>query len=340
MKQVFPIRSAIAAGLGAWLALAATAAAPQAAAAQDVPDQWQRAFPKTDFSQHAVAYDSIMSGGVPRDGIPAIDDPSFVSASTQADTLGAEEPVIALTLGGEARAYPLRILTWHEIVNDTVAGQPVAVTYCPLCNAAIVFDARLGEQRLDFGTTGKLRHSDLVMYDRQTETWWQQFTGKGIVGEHTGKHLKVLPSRLTAWQDFLTQHPDGRVLVPNNPRIRPYGRNPYKGYDTAERPALYRGPMPEKMPAMGRVVVVDETAWDLRLLRAKERIESGDLVLKWRPGQASALDSSSIAEGRDVGSVVVQRQTADGLKDTPYDVTFAFVFKAFHPEGTWHVQGE
>lgn len=329
------IRSTLTLGavLTAWLALA-TAAWAQA------PGSWTRAFPETDFTQHSVELDSIMSGGVPKDGIPSIDEPAFEAAQARRDWLAPTEPVIGLEVGGDARAYPLRVLTWHEIVNDSVGGQPVAVTFCPLCNAAIVFDARVKGQHLTFGTTGKLRHSDLVMYDRQTGTWWQQFTGIGIVGELTGTMLEMLPARLESWESFLERHPDGRVLVPNGPNARPYGRNPYAGYDSASSPFLYRGPMPEKMPAMSRVVVVGDEAWDLRLLQDKGRVETATHVIEWRAGQNSALDTADIGQGQDVGNVIVREKTDDGLKDAVYDVTFAFVFKAFHPEGTWHVKGD
>ena len=320
--------------LAAWLALAA---APAFAA--EVPNHWERVFPETDFSQHSIDLDSIQEGGVPRDGIPAIDDPQFEPAAAREDWLAETEPVIGLAINGDARAYPLRVLTWHEIVNDTVGGRAVAVTYCPLCNSAMVFDARLAGQRLTFGTTGKLRNSDLVMYDRQTESWWQQFTGTGIVGEHTGTRLEVLPSRLESWARFRARHPDGKVLVPRHPDFRKYGQNPYAGYDRRDRPLMFRGELPEVMPAMGRVVVVGDTAWDLRLVREKQRIATDDgLVITWTAGQNSALDARDIAEGRDVGNVVVRRRTAEGLADVAYEVTFAFVFKAFHPDGTWHVK--
>jgi hypothetical protein len=307
-----------------------------------VPASWNRAFPETDFARHAVPYDEIRSGGVPKDGIPSIDDPQFVPAQQRKDWLAGTEPVIGLSIDGDARAYPLRILTWHEIVNDTVGGQPVAVTYCPLCNAAIVFEAEVDgvDQRLTFGTTGKLRHSDLVMYDRQTGTWWQQFSGRAIVGELTGQSLTFVPARLESWNNFLARHPDGRVLVPSDPNARPYGRNPYAGYDEASSPFLYSGPMPEEMPAMARVVVVGEEAWDLRLLRDEGRVETDTHVITWEAGQNSALDASQIRRGRDVGNVVVQKKTGDGLRDAVYDVTFAFVFEAFHPDGTWHVRDE
>jgi Protein of unknown function (DUF3179) len=148
------------------------------------PEKWRRAeWPRTDFSQSSVDLGEIKSGGPPKDGIPAIDNPRFeqlVGGRTEgwATALADVEPVISLTIEDDARAYPLRVLTWHEIANDVVGGVPVAVTYCPLCNAALVFERTLDGRVLDFGTTGKLRHSDLVMYDRQTESWWQQFAGR------------------------------------------------------------------------------------------------------------------------------------------------------------------
>ena len=300
--------------------------------ARATPERWQPAWPKTDFSKAAVPFDEILSGGPPKDGIPAIDDPRFVPVA-QAQDLAPTEPVIGLEIDGDARAYPLRILTWHEIVNDTVGGTPVAVTYCPLCNAAIVFDRRVDGAATTFGTTGLLRHSDLVMYDRATESWWQQFLGEAIVGVQTGKRLALIPARLESWADFTARFPQGRVLVPGDPSLRPYGANPYVGYDSAARPFLYDGSLPQGIAPMARVVAIGDEAWSLDLLRREGRIESGDLVLTWTPGQASALDSRAIAEGRDVGNVVVQRRGPEGLSDVAYDVTFAFVFHAFRPEG-------
>ena len=139
------------------------------------PNFWKYEWPKTDFSKSSVEFIEILSGGPPKDGIPSIDDPKFLPIN-EVDGLNAKESVISVKVKGVVKAYPLRILMWHEIVNDTIGDVPIAVTYCPLCNAAIVFDRRLeGGKTLDFGTTGKLRNSDLIMYDRQTETWWQQY---------------------------------------------------------------------------------------------------------------------------------------------------------------------
>jgi hypothetical protein len=300
------------------------------------PDVWRMEWPDTDFSRHTVDFGEIMSGGPPKDGIPSIDDPDFEPVAKMTDLPG-REPVVGLSVNGVARAYPLRILTWHEIVNDVIGGVPVAVTYCPLCNAAIVFDRRLDGQVLEFGTTGKLRNSDLVMYDRQTESWWQQFLGRAIVGELTGKELAILPARLESWDSFKTRHPEGEVLVQGFSFRRPYGNNPYEGYDTSRRPFLYRGEFPEGIAPMAYVIAVGEQAWSLELLRREGRLETDELVLSWTPGAASALDTRRIAEGRDIGNVVVQGKAADGaLADVAYDLTFAFVFHAFRPDGTIH----
>ena len=167
---------------------------------------------KTDFSRHSVPYSEVFSGGVPRDGIPPIDDPKFTTPEQANGWLGEQEPVIAFELNGDARAYSLQILTWHEIVNDLVGDVPVAVTFCPLCNSAIVFDRRLEGIVYDFGVSGNLRNSDLIMWDRQTESWWQQFTGEAIVGELAGKRLTFIPASIISWADFKAANPEGKVL--------------------------------------------------------------------------------------------------------------------------------
>ena len=300
------------------------------------PARWRaQGWNKTDFGKTSIDYSEILSGGPSKDGIPSIDNPKF-AALKEVSSLGGMEPVIGLEINGDARAYPLRVLIWHEIVNDKIGGTPVTVTYCPLCNSALVFDRRLDGKLLDFGTTGKLRNSDLVMYDRQTESWWQQFTGTGIVGEYTGKELKTIPARLESFDNFRARHPDGKVLVPNNEGMRRYGKNPYAGYDTASAPFLYSGDMPEDINPMARVVVVKvggkPQAVTLELLREKGEVKLGPVLLKWRKGQNSALDTSEIAKGRDVGNVLAQRKSASGMEDVVYDVTFAFVFHAFHPK--------
>ncbi len=298
---------------------------------------------KTNFEVRSIDLGEIMSGGPPKDGIPPIDDPKFKPLSAISH-LADTEPVVSVIIGEDARAYPLQVLMWHEIVNDTVGGVPVSVTFCPLCNAAVVFDRRLEGMVLDFGTTGRLRHSDLVMYDRQTESWWQQFLGEAIVGDLTGKVLKMIPSRLESFARFRDRAPGGRVLVPNDPSGRRYGANPYANYDSSPRPFLYRGAGPKEIAPLARVVTVESAsggreAWSLDLLRERRRIETETgLVLTWEPGQNSALDSEWIAEGTDVGNVVVQRKSGRGYEDVVYGVDFAFAFHAFYPDGPIHVR--
>lgn len=297
---------------------------------------WENAWPKTDFGRKSVDLSEIRSGGPGKDGIPAIDTPRFVStkdAVAEKRYIG-NEPVIGVTINGDIRAYPLQFLMWHEIVNDTVGGVPVSVAYCPLCNSAIVFDRRIGGQVLDFGTTGNLRKSDMVMYDRQTESWWQQFLGEAIVGKMTGNRLKALPARVESFARFAARAPGGKVLVPTGDVRRPYGTNPYAGYDSASRPFLYQGDLPKGIAPMAYVLAVGDEAWSLDLIRREKRIEKGELIITWEPGQASALDASDIFAGRDIGNIVVQRKTAAGLVDEVHDLTFAFVFHAFVRGGT------
>ena len=307
------------------------------AVARAGPEEWRREWPRTDFSRHSLPYDEFVSGGPPKDGIPAIDHPPFVSVA-EARGLVPHEPVISVAIGGEARAYPLGVMIWDEIVNDTVGGMPIAVTWCPLCNSSVVFDRRAGGRTLSFGTTGKLRNSDLVMYDRETESWWQQFGGDCIVGTLLGAELKYLPARVESVERFRTRFPHGRVLVPPDPEGRDYGRNPYAGYDSAVRPFLYRGSLPQGVPPLARVVSVGGEAWTLDLVKSRRRLEVGDLVITWELGQSSPLDAAQIDAGQDIGNVVVQRRTARGLEDAVYDVSFAFAFHAFHPQAPIHVK--
>lgn len=296
---------------------------------------WRVEWPKTDFSKKSVDLGEIMSGGPPKDGIPAIDNPTFVPASN-VDDIGPNEPVVRFGVDDDIRAYPLRILIWHEIVNDMVGDKPVTITYCPLCNSAVVFDRRVGKKVLDFGTTGKLRKSDLVMYDRQTESWWQQFIGTAIVGKMTGTELKMLPSRVESFKRFRETAPGGKVMVPAFGSFRPYGMNPYRGYDTSARPFLYQGSMPKGIKPLAYVLAVGKQAWSLDMLRKQKKIEKDGLVITWEPGQNSALDAASINGGRDIGNVRVQRKTAKGMQDVVHDLTFAFVFHAFVEGGVIH----
>lgn len=278
----------------------------------DTPPAGAAAEFTTDFTRHNVDYSEILSGGPPKDGIPAIDRPVFESV-TSADTwLKSQEPVISFEIGGDARAYPLQILIWHEIVNDTIAGTPILVSFCPLCNTAIAFERTVNNDVLNFGTTGRLRYSNLIMYDRQTESWWQQASGHAIAGQFSGTQLTFLPAPIVSWQEFKTRFPQGRVLSRETGYERPYGNNPYQGYDDIRRsPFLYRGPKtPDQLPAMARILAVDlngesvaypfETLESVRVIN--DTVGNHPMAVFWAPGTASAVDAPQVASGRDVGS--------------------------------------
>jgi hypothetical protein len=268
---------------------------------------------RTDRLRHTVLLEEIVSGGPPKDGIPALDHPQFISVSQADDWLSPREPVVVLTDGDEAKAYPLQILIWHEIVNDVVGKRPVAVTYCPLCNTALAFDRRLDGRVLDFGTTGSLRHSDLVMYDRQTESWWQQATGEAIGGQLAGRNLEFISAPLVSWATFKGAYPSGLVLSRRTGFDRPYGDNPYARYDDPRGSPIasfFRGRRDERLPAMERVVAVslngEDVAYSFRGLKQRpainDQVGGVPIVVLWAPGTASALDDSRVAQGRDVGS--------------------------------------
>jgi hypothetical protein len=306
-----------------------------------------REWPKTDFSRRTVDLAEIQSGGPPKDGIPAIDRPRFVGARAAQAWLRAEEPVIVLRAGREVRAYPLQILMFHEIVNDELAGRPLAVTFCPLCNASIVFERRLGERLLDFGTTGRLRHSDLVMYDRQTESWWQQFTGTGIVGQYAGARLQRVPSEIVSFGEFSAAHPLGLVLSRETGHARPYGRNPYVGYDDIRQSPFLLSSSPDpRLPPMERVLSVSaggrHRLYPLSLLEkhpvANRSLAGLDYVIFAKPGMASPLDRRDIAQGRPIPAATAFERRLEGrlLEFAHRDGRFVDV----HSGSEWNILGE
>ena len=318
-------------GLGLAVLTAISTASPGLAQ----PDQWRSEWPDTDFTRTTVPdWSEVISGGPPKDGIPAISDPSFIPVP-QETRIEDPEPVIAVELDGQTpRAYPIRYLIWHEIVNDRIGNTPVAVTFCPLCNSGPTFDRRVGGRTLSFGVSGKLRNSDMIMYDRETQSWWQQAVGIGIAGVMTGAELKQLPTWMESWAEFRARNPQG--LVMDEPAMRrDYGANPYRGYDSARRPFLYNGEdPPHGISPLARVVRVGDSAWPVERIRESGAISENGLRITWAAGQASALDTARIAEGRDVGTIRV-RDTAG--RDVPHDVMFAFAFDAFWPEGRWMI---
>jgi hypothetical protein len=332
--------------VGLWIVSVAPGARAQSSLPPDAPPALQQF--DTAYSKHNIDLSTLMSGGPPKDGIPSVDNPSFVSVGEASNWVSPEEPVILLEHKGTARAYPLQILTHHEIVNDRVAGTPVAVTFCPLCYSALVFERTLDGEPVEFGVSGLLRNSDLVMYDRKTETLWQQLTGKAIVGDLAGRTLTQIPSQIVSFRQFGETHPDGAVLSRDTGHDRPYGRNPYAGYDDIDnKPFAYRGPTDDRLPPMAKVVAVtigDRYKAYPHSKTEKKRVlhdtvAGRPLAVFHAPGAVSALDAAEIAESKETGSTGVFDRRVDGRT-----LTFSYVddgrFEDEDTESTWTVTGK
>lgn len=266
----------------------------------------------------------IVEGGPPPDGIPSIDDPRFVDVETADEWLATHEPVVYVEIGGEVKAYPVQILIWHEIVNDTVGGIPITVTYCPLCNSAISYVREVNGSATTFGTSGRLYASALVMYDRATESLWTHFDGRAVLGVLAGSQLERVSSPLLGWTDFKTAFPDARILDrASTGHYLPYGENPYPQYDNPNsEPLNFHEALDGRAAAKQRVVGVEldgfAKAWSLEsvsggdALATNTKIEGRSVVIFWKSGQASALESQLVVSGRDVGSVAVFSPVVDG----------------------------
>ena len=318
------------------------------AADADAPDwPWERAAGGEDVPAE-VPLDEIVSGGPPPDGIPPIDDPVFESVDEADDWLEANDPLMVVDHNDEVRGYPLAVLTFHEIVNDELGGDPVVVTYCPLCNSGLVFDAEVDGQVLDFGTSGRLWRSNLVMYDRDSRSLWSQFTGEAIVGDRVGQQLERLPMQMVGFAELADRWPDAPVLSRDTGHERPYGQNPYSGYEDGD-PFLFDGETDEALAQMDRVVAAGEdddplaVPWD-RL--TEEQVVHTDIggepvVVLWAPGAASALDDATISDGQEVGQTGVFDAEVNGR-----ELTFAPAddedgrFVDEQTGSTWRITGE
>jgi hypothetical protein len=315
---------------------------------EDVLFPWDRVDPVVldgfDFGQ-------VISGGPPPDGIRPIDDPCFDDVATADRWLEPQSPVMVVEIGDDRRAYPLAIMTQHEIVNEVVGGRPLVVTYCPLCNSGLAFERTVDGAVLDFGTSGRLFQANLIMYDRQTKTLWTQFTGRAVVGaDHVGTELERIPTSLLAWEDFRTAAPDGVVLSPESEPDRDYGRNPYTGYEDSGDQFLFEGDRDDRLPPNTRVVGLgtdrDPVAIALDHLREELvvdlEVDGRPVTVWWSPGQASALDRATVDGGRDVGSTVAFSPVLDA------DTTLTFIprdqstgtFRDEQTGSTWNLLGE
>lgn len=302
---------------------------------------------KTDTSKKSIELSELKSGGPPKDGIPAINKPNFISSEEADSWIDPDEPVISFQLNGTARAYPLQILIWHEIVNDNIGEIPVLVTFCPLCYSAIVFDRRIDGETHQFGVSGFLRHSDMIMFDRKTESLWQQFTGEAIVGDYTGKELEILPSQIISYQQFKEAHPEGEILSKNTGVDRPYGRNPYSGYDDVNNTPFLAGDIEDdRLKPLQKVIGVrvrdQQKAYPYPISKSEEVIndELADkaIVIFHVEGARSALDAPEISDSRKDGSTGAYSRTVNGEALTFYND--GSEIKDRETDSTWDITGE
>jgi len=280
------------------------------------PGKW-----RTDLSRKSIDLAELKMGGPAKDGIPAVDRPLFVSPQPASSWVDPKEPVLVIEHGGEARAYPLQILVWHELVNDQIRDLPIAVTYCPLCNSAVVFDRRVDGKVYDFGVSGMLHQSNLILYDRQTDSLWQQFTGEAIVGTLTGRILKIVRSQTTSFDTFSRVFPRGKVLSRETGYRREYGQTPYAGYEFGNRLMMpVRIDSPARQAPLERIVTVTSDdkgkAYPVGLLRHQgsvaDRVGKKRFVIFFQQGMVTPLDQSHIAASRDVGAAAVFSPEVEG----------------------------
>lgn len=304
----------------------------------------------TDWARRTVDLSTLAAGlqyNDPRDGIPPIDEPRFEPLSSATNWIDDVEPGAVVVIDDDARFYPLAIMTRHEIVNDRFGDQPIAVTYCPLCNSAVAFDRRVDGQVLRFGVSGLLRNSDLVMWDDASTSLWQQLTGDGIVGRFAGTSLTPVSSRIMSFAQFADAYPDGWSLASDQGFGSSYGSNPYVGYSSQSGPigAFFNGSPDDRLPALERVVGVrtdgGNKAFPFSSLSevgvVNDQVGTTNVAVFWGSGTTDALDGSSIASSRDIGTGVAYDRTVDG--DTLTFERTADGFRDAETGTTWSIAG-
>ncbi|MBD80876.1 MAG: hypothetical protein CL840_18310 [Crocinitomicaceae bacterium] len=289
-----------------------------------VPYKWN-----TDTSKRNIVLSELISV-LPRHSFPTINYPDFLEKESGLASFYQYEPVIAVSINGESKAYPMNMLTMHEMSNDSLGGIPILPTYCPLCNSSVVYDRRLTykgkEYVFEFEVSGMLRNSDMVMADKQTETWWQQLTGKGLVGELSGVELKVIPSMVISVREFFERYPDGKILSPKNGTSseEQYGTNPYESYDNQLNKPYSRyydySKLDKRLPAMERVIDLEgKNGYKIYPYSAiaqkgviNDSYDDKNIVIFYKPGLISILDQKDISKSKAVGSVTMFSSEVDG----------------------------
>lgn len=261
-----------------------------------------------DLSDLRIPRGDIRSGGPGKDGIPAILNPKFVKAN-RAQFLRKDDIVIGYSAGGQTRAYPLRILVWHELVNDTVGGTPIVVSYCPLCATAMVFARRAGGKNLTFGVSGLLYESDVLMYDRQTDSLWSQLKMQAVAGPMAGTKLTWLPSEQMSWEAWRKKYPGSEVLSTETGFPRNYGHTPYKGYqssgDTMFPVTKYRNELPQKTLVIGVIVNGVAKAYPLDNLTSLRDTVGGQAIRIQYDGKAKHATVRKASSGELIPAVTV-----------------------------------
>jgi len=318
---------------------------------KNIPFNW-----KTDTTKSKIDLAEITMV-LPRHSFPTINYPKFINKTEGLKSFFAKEPVMAVEVNGIAKGYPLNMLTVHEISNDTISGIPILATYCPLCNSGVVYDRRLNfkgkDYLLEFEVSGMLRKSDIVMADKQTESFWQQLIGTAIVGQFAGAELKIIPSLIISVEEFFNRYPDGLILSKNtgNNEIESYyGQNFYKKYDSKGAKPYDRyfnnQELDKRIPPMERVVDVTSkgrykiyTYTDIATEKVlNDEFNSKKVVLFYQPGSVSILDEKDISKSKDVGMVTVFSRNIDNKT-----LTFrkdAAAFKDDQTNSTWDITGK
>jgi len=312
--------------------------------------QTASAFWTTDWTNATIDISELragLGGSDTRDGIPPLDNPKYETVDEAGEWLGDNEPGALVQVDGDAWFYPLAIMTSHEIVNDVLGETPVAVTYCPLCNTAIAYDRRVGDDTLRFGVSGLLRKSDLVMWDELTTSLWQQITGEGIVGQFAGVQLEPVSTSIVSFGQLRESFPEALSLSPDTGFARRYGTNPYVSYSSGQGPisSFFVDELDDRLPALSRIVGVSfdgvDRAYPFDLLTAakvvNDTVGSTPIAVFWGGDTADALDANVIAESAPIGTAVAYDRVVNGT-----ELTFTADGENFVDDqtgSTWNVLG-
>ncbi|MDA3905386.1 MAG: DUF3179 domain-containing protein [Bacteroidales bacterium] len=278
---------------------------------------------KTDTTKSIVDLSEIILV-LPRRTFPIIDTPAFVNKEIGLKSFIKTEPVIVVEIDGKAKAYSMNMFSSHELSNDVLAGVPILPSYCPLCNSAVVYDRRLnvnGEEKvLTFEVSGMLRHSGMVIFDTETESWWQQSMGKAIVGELVGKQLKVIPSLILSVEEFFTNYPNGQILSKETGHVKSmerYGKNVYRKYDSIGNLPYARyfkvDEIDMRLPAMERLIDIRDgefsKIYPFSILKEKgvinDTFRTKNITIFFQDGARSHLDVYDLEDGREIGTATV-----------------------------------